>query len=46
MKLECLKVKLKKNLRLKGSYTNEGILKHAVKFVLVFPAVNYFFLQN
>lgn len=46
MKPECLKVKLKKNLRLKSSYTNEGILKHAVKFVLVFQAANLFFFTK
>lgn len=40
-KSESLKVKLKTNLRLKWSYTNEDILKHAVPFVLFFQASNY-----
>lgn len=40
MKPECLKVKLKKNFTLKSNYKNEGILKHALKFVLMFQAAN------
>lgn len=33
---------IEENLRLKWSYTNEGILKHAVKLVPIFQAGNKF----